>query len=197
MSIFDTSTTTGSQQSTTLANQQQTAAGTQMQNQNQLRSDIFTPQQQALQGMAGQFAMNMLQGYTPPAFNQPNPAVAEWANYNFDRYELPRINAKFGPGSAVSDARRQEMNLGLAAQAAQQGQGNALNAFNQAWQFAMRPVGTSQDQASLGSTTSTANTLTNQATNTDFSQNTKRFDAGGLLEVALPFLAGVFPEVFR
>lgn len=185
MAIFNLQEQSGTTNITRSENQVQNQNGSQQAG----LSNSFNPGQLALQNQLGGYASSMLQGQLPPGFMKPNDAVAQWANYNFDRYELPRIYSQYGTGSPVASGRRQEMNLGLAAQAAQQAQSGSLNAFNQAWQYATRPMGQNTTGTQLGTTTNNT-----QQTGTELKTiNGRTIDLGELLNIVLPNMAGVMP----
>lgn len=141
MSILDTSSQSSSMQ------QSQQQAGNQMQ-QNRL---AFNPGQQQLQGQLGQMGQNLMQGNIPQNFMQPQ-SVTDWAMTQFNKFQAPDLANRYGGGTNLIGAHRNELIAQLAAQSGQQAQGNALNAFNSIANYATQSIGsnTNMNNATRG-----------------------------------------------
>lgn len=111
----------------------------------------FTPAQQGLQGQSLGFISSLLGGSLPQAFSSfvfPQE-IRDAAFQDFNRYRAPQLAAIHGAGTPVINAALQDLQLRLAAQAAERAQGvvpQAVNAFEAAARFAFTPTGaTAQD----------------------------------------------------
>lgn len=134
MSILDTA-----QQSSSMQQSQQQAG-----NQAQTNRLAFNPGQQALQGQLGQMGSQILSGNAPAQFGLPQ-SVADWAMYQFNKYQAPDLANRYGGGTNLIGANRNELIANLAAQSGQQMQGNAINAYNSIANYATQPIGSNNN----------------------------------------------------
>lgn len=183
MSLIDT--TTGNINSTGMQVGTQNQVGTTSQQQSQM--NVYNPQQMGLQGLANGFIANMMQNG-----GNGNQAMGDYANYMFSKYQVPDMAHQFGAGSPNIEGARQEMNLGLAAQAGQQSFNQGLAAYDAAQRYAYTPQGVTGTQTGTQLSNGTSATATNQ--NQKSSQ--VAIDGGGLLDLGgaltLQGLAGGF-----
>lgn len=178
MSVFNYEHTT--QDTATTGNQ----AATQASGATTANNYNFNPGQQALQGSLSAFGQDIAKGDFSNFM--PQPELADYANYLFQRNVAPTLAGQYGAGSPQIGNRLNELQLGLVAQAQQQAPQTALNAFSVLSNYATRPMGESG--------TSSQNTTTNQNTsqNVNTVQNQEGTDLSDLLSLLglLPYLPG-------
>lgn len=183
MSLIDTTTGNINSSTTQSGSSNQLGSTTQQ----QVQGNVYNGQQLGLQGLANGFIGNMLmQG------GNGNQAMADYANYNFSKYEEPKMANTFGAGSPNIQGARQEMNLGLAAQAGQQQFQQQLGAYDAAQRYATLPQGQVMSQSG----TQAQNTIQNQNTAQQQHSSQVSLDGGALLDLGgsmtLQGLAGGF-----
>jgi|GEM_PF-3785296 len=176
-----------SQSFLTQANQVGNESNTQSQNGSQSgntsQSNLFTPGQQGLQGQAAQFASNLLNGQVPAEMGLPQ-AVWDQAVYNFKQNVLPQLAAQYGAGSPVIGARMNELVMQLTSQSAQNAMSNANQAFANAANWAIQPIGQTQNTSGTNSAHGT--------TNRTYDRINKDIDVGGLAETGIGALTAMF-----
>lgn len=183
MSLVDTTTQNTSVNTTQnqTANQQQSGSQSQNGTQSQVSNLQFNQGQQALQGQLGQLGSQLLGGKVSQSFGMPQ-SVADWAMYQFEKTQVPRLAHQFGGGTNLIGANRNELIANLAARSGEMAQGNALNAFNAAAGYAMRPIGdTSHGTSSmLGTSQNAMASSMNGNTNQNINSSSTTTDYGGI-----------------
>ena len=150
------------------------------------QNNTFTPGQQALQGQAANYISNILAGGAVPQNMGLPQSVYDAAFHNFNKYQAPMLAAQHGAGSPAINASMEELNLQLAGLAGQRATGNALDAFSQAANFALKPIGQTNNNNRVASGNETQKTNSVSTTT----------DVGGLLERIAFASGGGFPSVF-
>lgn len=186
MSLIDYTTGSTNNQTQQIGNTSQLQANTS----GRTDSNVYTGQQQSLQGLAGNFISSMLQngGAAPIPVNSYN---AERANLLFNKNVAPRIAAANGPNSPALWGAQQELNLALAQQDYMNAQQGAMSALQAANQYGFTPVGTVSNQAG----TAALNGIQQHNSNMNQQVRQTTIDGGGLLDagqVTLQGLAGHF-----
>lgn len=186
--IFDMNQ--GTQNVATQAQTQQSGLQNLATNGAQNQANTYTAPQTSLQNQAlGNYSSYLTSGQIPMSFGMPD-AVANWANNQFTTNTAPQLAAQFGPNSPQIGAARQNLDLGLAAQANQLATGNYLNAQNAASNYAFTPVGVQGINNSTQQSQNAANTNTNQNQLTNYQSTT--LNGGGLLSTIMSLLGGPF-----
>jgi hypothetical protein len=134
--------------------------------------NVYSPEQQALQGQVLQQGNNLLTGNISPTFGVPQ-SVYDAAMFNFNKYQAPQLAAQYGTGSPAINSAMQELQLQLASQSGQKAVSNSISAYQAAADYAFRPQGQTQQQT---------NNQTNQSTS---GQTNWGLDTGALLNTAL------------
>lgn len=109
-------------------------------NQQQTNNLNFNAGQTALQGQLGSLGSGILSGNISSNFGMPQ-AVSDWALTQFNKWQAPDLANRYGAGTNLIGAQRNELIAQLAANQGQQMFGNALNAYNSIANYATQPMG--------------------------------------------------------
>jgi len=109
-----------------------------------LNQNLYTPEQQALQGQAGGQIAGLLNGSQSPAASLGfDPAVWQSMLTNFNENVAPQLAAQYGAGSPVIGGQLSNLLLNATAQSSQQAWNNQQNLLGDAQSNAFTPVGAS------------------------------------------------------
>lgn len=135
-----------------------TTQGQQANNTQNLQSNQYTAQQQAMQsqGLSG-LAGIMAGGSVPSNFGLPQ-SVYDAAFANFNQYQAPLLAAQNGAGSPAINSAMQNLQLQLAGLAGSNAMSNFNSIYSAGLNYAFQPIG----QASAQNTTGTFNQVDNQ-----------------------------------
>lgn len=145
----------------------------------------YTGQQQGLQGQALGFIQDILAGKSAPSNMGLPQNVWDTAMFNFNKYQAPQWAAQHGAGSPLINSAMQELMLNLSSQSGQMAMDNSIRAFDQAANWAFKPIGTIQND----SQSQTANTFSQMNETVDKTQ----LDPGSLFS-GIANLAGLLPS---
>lgn len=183
MSLIDNTTQSTSVNTTQNQTSNQLQSGSQSQNGTQQQASNFqyNQGQQALQGQLGAIGSQLLSGNVSQSFGMPQ-SVADWAMYQFEKNQAPRLAHQFGGGTNLIGANRNELIANLAARSAEMAVPNALNAFNSVAGYATRPMGeySSGSNSMLGTSQNRLNSSMNGTTNQSIFGTSTTTDLGGI-----------------